>query len=366
MIDENFEFISMETFKSIVGRSVNKEDLANIYSSQISFADSLLQMCNVYEKMMLNKNDNVKRNAYRLGANIIFNLRKFLLEEDIILSIGATTVENEELKIYEGNITDILKDKSKYSVGLGEKGGLSVLNKLQNLQLKEDNNEAQRNAIWKRILDAKSLTGPYKDFEAIESNSIGEHMMSKGESFIKLYKRNLRLPDSNVLYGYRNKEILTYYQADSIRFLNEGYMFEHFMRKWELADDEQRKYIEMRSLGDHPVSIAADKWDTIAGYKGGDYRDLAGRQMQAKYNKQEFIKTTTITNVMQEIKQLLETRKNDYLNLGNDLVRLFTDEKNMDFRGSLDKINNAYNRKIWKEVALKDIPKKLECSIIVN
>ncbi len=335
----DFKYIDKNTIIELLQQyGINDIDIDAIYSDTSSnFVDYTKKLCKLYLKYLEEGSDNSLKMAYSLGGIIIFNLRKFVVKKDIIMLIGGTDAENNNLKVSKIPLTKLLNDPTNFKINDSSLSLHSFIEKYNNLN---QNINRQQSAVWKKILDASELSGK-GDFLTKKETNFSIKTKDGGER--KLYQRLKK--DTNVYYGYAGKNIYSYYDVGNwYQYFNRGWLFEHFMSKWAKATNIMREDMITESKGDHPVAIAIDKTDNIPGYKGGDFQ-VRGRDYQAKYGNQQIITKISIQEVMSNIIKLLDqyeiNKKGAKKRISEELVHLFTDEGNIE-----EQVNKSYDEKV--------------------
>lgn len=337
-----YNFIDKKLIEDLLKRyGVSDEDVEQIYSDTSStFIQHLKQLCQLYLKYLKLEDENSQKMAYALGANIIFNLRKFVAKKDIILQIGGTDSKGNNLRTMEKPITDVLKNVSNYNINNGELALSAIIEKYENLNKKINK---QQSAVWKKILDASELSGGYKEeFDASKNLPSGQGAVNSRNSEHQTYQRHKI--DTYIYYTYTNKTINQYYKIDKnhdYTFFNTGWLFQWFMQKWNNATLDEKEL--MINEKDHPLRFIIDKVDNVPGYKGGDYA-VGKREFQAKYGNSRLITIKSIEKVMGSIIAFLDeydkNKKGAKTKLAQELVELFHEKGDI----VIDQVNNTYTK----------------------
>ena len=358
MAKAKYQYVDKEVVLELLKNyGISDEDVQYIYEdTSSSFIEYTKKLCNLYLKYLNEGTDSALDTAYSLGGIIIFNLRKFILKKDITLLMGGTDAMNNNLKISEIPLTELLNNPSTFKIS---QEALNLNNAIESYSNLIKQVDRQQSAVWKKILDASQLTGE-GDFDA--TKPVGKISLRDGGTR-DLYRRLRK--DTNVYYGYASKNIYSYYKLNNeqwYQFFNRGWLFEHFMNKWMNATSVMREDMIKESCKQHPVAIAMDNTDNIPGYKGGDFR-YGKTDYQAKYGNTQIITIKSIEKVMKEIINLLNQyeleKRQTKRNLSEGLVKLFTDKNNIDIM--LDQVNESYDEKL--EEAYKDFVKTTSNSL---
>lgn len=345
----SYQYIEKETVNDIL-KSYNftDEDVEEIYQdTNSSFVQYTTKMCNLYLKYLDIGTDSADKAAYSLGAVIIFNLRKFVTKKDIIMYIGGTDAENNNLKVLEKPITEFINDPSTFKITNSALELYSAIEKYENLN--KTINQRQ-SAVWKKILDASQAKGS-GDFITHNGADATIPLAKKdryGKDYRNLYQRIII--DTDVYYGFNGKNLYSYYKMeDYFQFFNRGWLFEHFTNKWMHASAEGKAMIVDQVNSEHPLAGIVGKTDNVPGYQGGDVQ-YRGRDYQMKYGNQQIITKTSIKKCMNIIIKSLNEFENNKKRaktiLSRNLVELFTKEGNV----NLTKVNDTYDKVVDKMV----------------
>ena len=95
------------------GVNTVEEEIKQLYpENSETFLEDTKNLCNLYLKLLEINSDA----AYALGTNVIFNLRKSIMKKDIIMYIGATDDNNDNLKISEINLSELINNPEKFHI----------------------------------------------------------------------------------------------------------------------------------------------------------------------------------------------------------------------------------------------------------
>lgn len=328
---------------SSYGIEINKE-IEEIYPElSKNFFEETKNLCNLYLKL-LNENSNA---AYALGGNIIFNLRKIVTKKDIIMYIGGTDINNDNLKISQINLTNLLNDPENFNISNKALELKAKIESYNNLQKKATRDQS---TVQKKLLDASQLTG-HGDFNAKKPDGM---VPTRDGGTREIYQR-LKI-DKNVYYGYAGNNILSYYLINegNQQFFNKGQLFEHFTKKQFRLNREERQLQAINIYNtEEPLKNIIEKMDSIPGQKGGDIQQN-NKEYQVKYGNQQIITKTSINKVMQEIIKILDELKNKK-NLIKNLKSVFVANEN-DIDVMLKKVDDSIDSYLQKEF---DISKNL-------
>ena len=338
----DIRYIEKETIIELLKKyAITEQDIEEIYSdTPTSLVQYTKKLCNLYLKYLNLGTDNSLKASAALGAEIIFNLRKFIVRKDITLLIGGMDAEGKKLQTIQIPLTDMLKNPNNFSI---DNEGLKLSAAIESYNNLIQNVNRQQSAVWKKLLDASELTGS-GDFSTDQVDGYVED--SKG----KLHRAYRRLNvDRDVYYAYagdKEEKISKYYKMsgkNNFQFFNNGWLFEHFMTKWKNADTKLRETYIADSDGKHPLSKIIDKTDSVPGHKGGDFR-WRGRDYQAKYGNAQIITINSIKEIMGKIIKFLHEYDEGKRRAYHELVETFTSSKNMDLEGTTQQVNDAYDK----------------------
>lgn len=285
-----YNFLSLDDLKDVLDEASLLLLQETNYSQQ-PILTKIKQLCLLFEQQyhQINKNDDAEKKMYTFGMKIVFSLREFLLQEEIIYSIGATSPDGKKLSVKEisqkevfTNITANLKSKQMELSAALEKYNPEQLSSLSEL--------------WGKVVEAADFN--WEDGYSQQKN----YLTSKGKTR-RVYKKPN--PDTNVWVRYymrQKKRYLTYYydkgNFDLVAY-NSGWLYEWFQEY--VSDHENQLQLEAAFLKSNTplkqMMFGATR-ENIEGYKGGDYIDAYGRQVQAKKGNKRIITFTAIRNVI--------------------------------------------------------------------
>lgn len=257
----------------------------------------------------------------QMGAAYIFEVRHFLLDDEIEFSIGG-----------------LYSDKEGGTVALAEKR-LSQREMLQSIRASLSSKaivlegslerfasiDVERNGLlvqmWNQILEAADVS----DFTY--TKGITTRCLLPGKK-TRFYQNPNADQQVWLRFVGKSHRIMTYYLKNGeANFFNKGWLYEWF-RAYVITEEHINNL--QNSLAHGSIEPIMGKIDNVAGYKGGDYSlgDKAG-SVQAKYGNDQIISFTSILRVIFEINEILTLYKTknpqDLETMAKRLFNLFTD-----------------------------------------
>lgn len=353
MADENFEFLTLKDLKNILDES----SILLLEEKQYNTLPAIEQIKTLC-KLYLNNLDNTsiglekKSNNYLLGMRIIFSLRSFLLQEKIYFSIGAQSPEGE-LSVREFSQDEIFH----YITANLQSGYMALSEEIE--KYNKDYQDQNISDLWRQVVLASSF-----DWEKGYDAKRG-YTTSRG---IFRYVYSKPNPDTNVWVRYYMKQKtrhLTYYynqsQNDnnlSLIGYNQGWLYEWFQEYIQDKENQLQLQAAFQTNSQAPLAgmMSRAVREAIPGYKGGDYINAMGQQVQAKLGNKRIMTFKTINTVINNIISILDEYE-QMLKDGNGkaaqtmsekFLKLFSDERTM--------VNKSYNNitsKILEQLKIK-------------
>lgn len=293
-------------------------------ANNITVAQQLLALCEIFmNKVVVAKNEyqigqtigyrysmRRKRNIgvsredlMVYGARLIYALRAFLNQDEIIYHIGikADGSYSNSAKVSQLAVMENFK-----ALG-GRKRAVGLTHALE----KQLVNSGQKDTIqfvnkWKRIemlasvsvKDQYNATGVYKD---------GFQLLQKKNADTKVYYTMRQLPGDGNRKAIRSK----YYDLNGKKIgFNDGWLWEWYDTIYNSKNAKEifivHQSIDAGNL--EPLFLGIDK---TPGVKSGDYINRFGQHVQDKYNNQRIISYNNIVEIMYEITNLLRAYIND-------------------------------------------------------
>lgn len=282
----------------------------------------------------------IRKNTFKqimmVSGMFVFKLRKFLLQETIMFSLGAT---DEFGTLYERQISqDELFQKIQGSNRMAMRSSLSshalmLSRSLETLKEQTMSNftEVGTLNLWPRILQLAFL-GP-----RIKDNGDDEIANSDPDYYQK------DSMDRNVYVRYsqgKKQTLLHYYGKEQKQFFNKGWLYEWYMEYISQSIEHEKELQQSLQKGSLAPLFEGKSMESIEGYRGGDYATAQGQQIQAKYQNQQIITFTSIFTVINDIESILSKWQSaDIQTLSQEFVNLFTSDDS-----SLNKLNKDYNQ----------------------
>lgn len=364
---EKFEIITKEDLNNLnISNSVQTMILEGVTTEQSSI-ESLRQIVsnlkNLIEKVMKTSTSSKKRsytysyaelrkNTFRqitlVGALVVFRLREFLLQEQIIFSLGVTDSYGQ---LYERQISqDELFDKVvpggkrlKVRSSLSEHAIL-LSKSLETFKVNENYQQVGELNLWPSILKL-----------AFDGPRIAKSGDDKKEGDTDYYQKDSADKNVYVRYSEGKKQILSYYYLKNgyFQYYNQGWLYEWYMEY--LSSSAEAEKILQGFINKQSIEPIISKMDKLEVYKGGDYVSLKNQQMQAKYSNQQMISYVSILKVLKEIDDILSKWNENcsIKDMSEEFVKLFTNDTD-----AVDKLNNNYS-KIIQDQLFSIIDKKM-------
>lgn len=322
-----FEFITLDDLNEVM------RDIADnlIKEKNLDIQQPLQQikmMCLLFQRMVSMPEQ--QEDAYRLGAQIVFRLRSFLLQSDIQFTIGAISPDGTKLSTTPYTQYEVLNN---LRINLTAK----QVELSSSLEKYNEKNIDTYSSLWPKILNVAT------NFEWPQYSEKKKYMQHKGKK--KPYVYNQSYPDINVwvrYYTHSKQKLFTYYydkgNFDLVGY-NKGWLYEWFQEYIQDPNNAQEIESAFATNSSTPLQgmMSNVKRENIAGYKGGDYQLANGNYAQAKYNNKRLITFKSINTVITDILTYInnfESQKNYAKEqLAQDLITTFTHK---------DTINQSY------------------------
>lgn len=326
-----FEFITFGDLNDVMRQAV----VELIAEEQYELLPPLQQikiMCLLFEKFSpIDSNvPNMRKEIYRLGAKIVFSLRSFLLQSEILFTIGAISPDGTQL-----STTTYSQDEVLNNLNINLKSAQVELSSA----LETFNSEKldTYSSLWQQILTAASYDW---------SMGYDEKRMYTTSRKKKRYVYSKPGVDTNVWVRYYQRQktkLFTYYYDkggfDLVSY-NHGWLYEWFQNYVQDPNNAQRLQSAFLSGSKTPLQgmMSEVQRENIPGYKGGDYLLANGKWAQAKYGNKRIITfasiKTVISNVLKFINKYESGGNYSKEQLARDLTTTFTD---------INRINDSYD-----------------------
>lgn len=292
-------------------------------------------MCLLFERFSpIDSNTaEMKKEIYSLGAKIVFSLRSFLLQSEIVFTIGAISQNGQQL-----STTSYAQDEVLRNLNVNLKNRQIELS--TSLEKFNDNSLDTYSSLWPQILNAAS-------FDWKTGTKYEQKIYTTSRNKRKWVYRKME-PDTNVWVRYymRQKQRMLSYYYDKGNFnltqYNHGWLYEWFQAY--IQDPENAEQLQQAFLSNSKTPLAGmmsgSVRENIPGYKGGDYQLANGIWAQAKYGNRRVVTFNSIKVVISSILSDIikyESNKNySKEQLAQDLSKTFTDYRTIN--ESYDKI----------------------------
>ncbi len=284
-------------------------------SNDLTAAQQLLALCEIFTNKVIfsknssttsmrrKKNTEVERSDLLVyGARLIYQLRSFLTQEEIIFHIG---VKSQGKYSSSAKIPQSVVMENFTALG-GSKKAVGLTYKLEK-QLTQANSNDTMHFInkWKRIellasvspKDSYTESGMYIQ----DKSEKAFQLLQKKTADMKVYYTIKQLPGEGDRKAIRSK----YYNLESGMYgFNDGWLWEWYDTIYNSKDATTILNIHHSiDAGDlEPLFLTSDN---IPGIKQGDYLSRMGEQVQDKYNNEKIISYNSIIEIMNELTNLL-------------------------------------------------------------
>lgn len=327
LIDEVFKEIPIQGTKiqQIKQIGINLENLIKQY---IDFKTIDIKKTNTRRysfQSLNNKNDRLYVDQIlKMSTAFIFELRYFLLADEIIFSIGGLYKDESQTTFLAEKRLNQREMLKNIRASLSSKA-MVLSGSLENFKSDDVRKESNIVKMWNQVLEMTDTSdfkynssSPYKIFNTNNKN--------------RRFYQNPNA-DKSVWLRYVTKahnQLNYYLLSDGMSFFNNGWLYE-----WFQSYTVTQEHIDnlANSLNKGSVKPIISRMDSVAGYKGGDYKAANGRSIQAKYGNDQIISFTSILQVIFDINTILsnyESENSSNLeNMAQQLFDLFTDESTL-------------------------------------
>lgn len=343
----DLEYISNSDLKEIsrlLGRDIEKEfynkfQLGNI----IKITESLLS---IIKTSNTSKNTKSQEIIYPIAMRFIYQLRTFLLDEEIVLSVGITSPS--------GDLTQKVIEQNQYLKNLRinlKEQSIEFSRQLSGWRKRKENKFIRQLGATKDLVEQTDLwrvihTSSYFTWEPgmDPSGEIEGHVA---------YQKPTSDTDVWATYDGENHLISRYY-GQSKKFFNYGWLYEWFSSMVQTEEGIQALQDAWNSLTPLQPLMERYSQDTIPGHQGGDYDDtLRGVRVQSKYQNNSTLASfhlieKTLINISQALSQYMSIVNADIAEegLAQELMKIFLGKK-APLNNSYDKIaENMINKLI--------------------
>lgn len=317
--------------------------LSEEYILTMTPLQQIKSLCYAFQSALKNPNAD-QQQVYLLGAQIVFQLRSYLLQEEIYFSIGATSPDGQQLSSKMMAQDEIFK----YLQANLRSRSIELNSAIESF---DSNNVSDLSYLWSKVVNAAT-------FDWDEGYS--EKKMYTTSRRAKRYVYRKPNPDLNVWVRYytrQKKRYLTHYydkgNFDLVAY-NHGWLYEWFQ---EYMQDRQNALALQAAFATSATPLedlmSGVSRENIAGFKGGDYIDALGRQVQAKLGNKRIISFKSIETVINNILSIIQFYETNVKSASNaqqmaqKFANLFTDTRtlNQSYDTIVDSILSQLNFK---------------------
>lgn len=285
-------------------------ELCNLINSQIDITIQRHyfywnnQMGLLYNKGNNNIGQEDEQKLMIFATQLIYTLRTFMMEEDIIFHMASKTKEGQYAAsafVPQSEILRSLSAVSKKAIGVSNIIQKDLVNKHKN----DTRFAISRKNLWNQVED---LATPQIDEQ--KSHKI-EMKKSKDGSPHYAYQSLKRDMMVYILYHGNKGNYTKYYdqngdgRKESLMVFNNGWLWEWYNKILYSGSDMEYLYVNDSIMNGSlkPIMMTPDY---IRGTKQGDFQMASGQQIQSKYNNTKIISYNNIRQVIYELKIGLE------------------------------------------------------------
>lgn len=335
-----FEYISNSEIQELLTEA--SRNLLNEKSyTTLPKIEQIYLLCSIFQQQIQlaknNSDERILEMTYSLGMRIVYQTRSFLLNENMLFSIGSESpLGNLQHKlISQEKIFGMIELDLKYKV-------IRLNTELESFKNIESTNlEKWEAQLWPKVKEAA-----YFDWRGK-----GKHKKNKFGGNRFYYQSDES--DINVWARYSGKyhNLYRYYNKNGkLMFFNEGWLYEWFsnyIQNEQRVEQLRNSFKENKGTPLAPL-MESGKLENIKAYQGGDYIDALGRQIQAKKDNTKLISFYSIEKVIQDMMTSLLIYKtnltigvpNSSRKLAQEFTNIFTHKEtiNKDYDSIVDNI----------------------------
>lgn len=373
-MDSQFLDLRQEISK-IARDTLPKEVQPIIANSNLTNLDLILQLCEVLiQKLNIEIiKDNQGKARYIgssetaqdqsllvFGAQLIYLVRQFFQDEEIIFHFGVTNDKGQYLADAMIKQSEVL---SNFQVIHNQAIGLSTAIQQQLISTASTHaasTNLKRVNQWSQVEKLSQglyIKGSYNNVHKIDVRKTGAKRASNA------YQSAVSDKLVYLKFSYKKPVKVTRYydktggharSKDDLQFFNRGWLWEWYNSILYGASDED--YIETKNAIDvDSIFPIIKKQDNIRGTKQGDFTDSLGRQIQSKYTNEKIISYNSIMEIVKQLYGALsmykanKTSVNNIANLIEKINEYFipksaeigTDIANNSLKSILQKLNTV-------------------------
>lgn len=319
-----FEFINFSDLNEIMKQAANEL----ISEEQYNILPPLQQikiMCLLFQKFspIDSNTPEMRKEIYSLGAKIVFSLRSFLLQSEIIFTVGAISPDGKQL-----STTTYTQDQVLNNLNINLKSSQVELS--SSLEIFNSEKIDTYSSLWPQILNAASYSwdmGYDNKRQYITSRNKKRYVYSKPGIDTNVWVR---------YYQRQKMKFFTYYYDKggfNLVSYNHGWLYEWFQNYIQDSNNAEQLKNAFLSGSRTPLAgmMSGAERENIPGYKGGDYQLANGQWAQAKYGNKRIITfnsiKTVISKVLSYITQFEGQSNYSKETLAKDLINTFTEKR---------------------------------------
>ena len=271
--------------------------LCQVFTTKVEIAKAEAEYFGhtVYRSKMVGRGKRIRKaELMTYGAQLIYMIRQFVTNEEIIFHIGVRT--NGE---FSGDAFVPQSEVMKNLRGVG-RNAIGLSHEIERLlvTLAEEKSDEQFVNKWTTIERlANVINEPYDDNS---KKQIGWD--SKTNRAIYAYQKQKADFKVYMKFGGKNGSRRSKYydlHGDLIGF-NNGWLWEWYDSIYNGGDSSQINIVHS-AIDKGSLEPLFQEFDNIPGVKQGDYMDIKGRQIQNKYDNMKIISYNNILGILYEL-----------------------------------------------------------------
>lgn len=293
--------------------------------------------------------DSIRKDIYVYGTQLIYLIRRFIFDSDILYHFGAKTNDGKHVSAFIKE-TEVLKNLAVInakSVGLSNK----FVQELKNLNIKDENLIFNRKNMWKQV----EYLSQIRYHKGRNIHKIMRHKHGKNPHWAYQSQKM----DNMMYISFRGKNgYYRFYNKDggntekSLIGFNNGNLWEWYHSV--LYGSSEEDYIRTTmSIQNHSLSylFQIKSQDSVAGTKQGDFETAWRQWVQSKYNNPTIISMNRIKKILVELREVFKK----YLENSGDPIAIknLTDKLNEYFYPESARIGSEYANTINEQLLRK-------------